>query len=278
MLTIPEDLQNHLNSSVHKLGYFWKVTRQDGIIKGFTSHTSDVKIAGITYHAATGYKASQINQSSDLSTDGMDIIGVLDSDGLSEDDLLAGLYDFAEVEIFIANYENPDLGIVILKRGWLGQVRAGTNNFIAEFRSMNEALNMGTVGNVYMPLCQAILGDSRCGVNLTNYTNNGTVTGVTSRRKFTDTNLNNENNYFQFGILTWVTGANAGIRMEVKSWTLATSTMELFLPMPYDIQVGDTYTVHAGCNKTRSDCLSKFSNLDNFYMGFPDLPGLEKVL
>lgn len=278
MKNFDELFQAHLEySKVHTIATCWKVTRVDGQVFGFTSHTQDIVVDSVTYKAETGYKASSINQTADLSTDDLDIIGILDDDGLSEADLEAGLFDSAEVEIFLVNYLVPTVYSPPVRKGKIGSVQRGTDRFTAELRSLMEELNVGTVGIIATPTCQAQLGDSHCQVSLAAYTENGTVATVTSNREFTDNSLSNEDDYFQFGVLTWVTGANAGLQMEVKSWDVDTHTMKLMLPMPYAIQVGDTYTVHAGCDKTRETCYEKFSNVVNFYMAFPDLPGMQAL-
>jgi uncharacterized phage protein (TIGR02218 family) len=68
--------------------------------------------------------------------------------------------------------------------------------------------------------------------------------------------------YFAFGVLTWLTGPNAGLTMEVKSWDGANLT--LFLPMPYPIQIGDTFSITPGCDGRWSTCYGKFNNMLNF--------------
>ncbi len=86
--------------------------------------------------------------------------------------------------------------------------------------------------------------------------------------------------WFDEGLVTWLTGLNAGTSMEVKTWTKATKTIELFLPMPFAIQAGDTFEIYPGCDKTRSGaegCKVKFANVVNF-QGFPDVPGNDQVL
>jgi len=278
MKTIPHDLQTHLESSTVTLTYCWKVTRQDGVIKGFTSHTSDLVVGGVTYQAATGYKASAVSQSEGLNVDDLDVIGILGSLGLSEADLLAGLYDHAEILVFLANYVNPAMGTVILRRGWIGQVIKGDATFTAELRSLIDALQGGAVGKIATPTCQADLGDTYCQVVLASYTHNGAVTAVTSRREFTVSGLSQTDNYYQFGLLTWTSGANDGLQMEVKEWTLSSGKLKLMLPMPYDAAIADTFDVTAGCNKTRDQCYARFSNVVNMKFAFPDLPGLKGLL
>jgi len=104
----------------------------------------------------------------------------------------------------------------------------------------------------------------------------GTVTNPTSRYAFTDTSRTEADNYFRYGLLTWTSGNNNGYSMEVKSYTLSGTAFELFEPMPYDIQIGDTYDLYAGCDKQASTCKTKFSNFVNF-RGFPNCPTQDRL-
>lgn len=81
--------------------------------------------------------------------------------------------------------------------------------------------------------------------------------------------------YFTYGLVTWVTGANAGYSMDVRQFSPGTVT--LALPMTYPITVGDTFTIVAGCDKTAATCKSRFANLLNF-RGEPYVPGTDAIL
>jgi uncharacterized phage protein (TIGR02218 family) len=99
------------------------------------------------------------------------------------------------------------------------------------------------------------------------YTSGGTVTP-----------LGGGSGYYQFGIVTWLTGLNAGLSMEVKSYVPGQVT--LALPMPYAISDGspiDTFTISAGCDKSMTTCRDRFNNIVNF-RGEPYLPGIDKII
>lgn len=81
--------------------------------------------------------------------------------------------------------------------------------------------------------------------------------------------------YFQNGLVTWITGLNAGLAAEVKLYSIG--YLELFQPMPYTVAVGDTYTVNAGCDKQLTTCIGRFSNVVNF-RGFPHIPGMDQMM
>ena len=65
---------------------------------------------------------------------------------------------------------------------------------------------------------------------------------------------------------------NAGLKKEVKQYSVSPPTIVLFLPMPFDIQVGDPVTITAGCDKTLATCRDTFDNILNF-RGEPYVPG-----
>lgn len=119
------------------------------------------------------------------------------------------------------------------------------------------------------------------------YTYEGTVTSVTSRRKFSDTGINKSDGHFNDGMIIWLTGNNAGYSMEIKGYSNSASPLEseftLFESMPLDIQIGDTFIVNVGCNKTTTVCKSFYpengsaGNIANF-RGEPFVPGNDKVL
>lgn len=272
--SLSANLQSHFAGEVTTLATCWKLTRTDAVVKGFTDHVVDIVFDSVTYDAASGFEATAIAGKNDFSVDNLDVTGILDSNEISEPDLMAGLYDFAELEIFVVNYEDLTQGRILLKRGWLGEVRFERGRFVSEVRGLAQKLSQN-VGRVYTPTCDAILGDSRCGVTLASFTDGFTVSTVTSNAVFTTTADASDDSYYKGGEVVWLTGNNAGKRMEIKEFI--GDTVTLALPMGETIQAGDTLNAIAGCDKLRSTCRSKFSNLVNF-RGFPDLPGQDKLL
>jgi hypothetical protein len=81
--------------------------------------------------------------------------------------------------------------------------------------------------------------------------------------------------YFDYGVLTWTSGNNNGLKQEVKQYLPGQIT--LVLPMPYAIQVGDHYSMHAGCDRVYATCRDRFSNYLNF-RGEYKLPGTDKLI
>ena len=274
MKSVSVALLAHMQGETTTLATCWRVTRLDGEVFGFTDHCETLTIDGVAYVASTGYTATAIQSGSGLNVDNLDIEGALDSETITEQDLLAGLWDFAAIEIFLVNYDDLTMGEMVLRTGNLGTVRTGRGMFVAELRGMMQRLQQA-VGRLVMPACNANLGDARCGVNLATYTAVGSVDSVTSNRQFLDAALPHATGWFNGGLLTWTSGANDGLAMEVKQFTFGGSIV-LHLPMPHTVSAGDTFTISAGCDKALSTCLGKFSNVVNF-RGFPHLPGITRI-
>lgn len=193
---------------------------------------------------------------------------------VTEADIMAGKYDFAEILIFMVNVTDLTQGIITHRRGWLGEVSLKNGQFITEVRGLTQKLSQNIV-ELYSPTCRAILGDGRCKANLASFTASGTVNTVTSRQVFISTAMTQAAGYFSSGEIVWLTGANAGRHMEIKEFSNTQFT--LVLPMPNAVTVGDTFNAIAGCDKTFNTCFSKFSNAVNF-RGEPYVPGMDKVL
>jgi uncharacterized phage protein (TIGR02218 family) len=126
------------------------------------------------------------------------------------------------------------------------------------------------------------LGDSRCRVDLAavGLYGSGAVAQVLGAFDFTASGLRAlATGVLTRGKLTWNSGANVGLGVEVKAHTQGTgsSRLSLFLPMPEPIAVGDAFAVTAGCDKALATCRDRFSNVVNFG-GFPHMPGNDFAL
>lgn len=85
--------------------------------------------------------------------------------------------------------------------------------------------------------------------------------------------------FFAGGKMTILTSSgaglgNVGISMDVKAYTEGQITLQL--PLPYPCQVGDTYSIVAGCDKTRPTCRDRYNNIANSDAVY-DLPGHDRL-
>lgn len=274
MKTLSTALSNHLDSEVTTLASCWKLTRRDGTVMGFTDHDRDLVVDSITYVAATGFTPTAVAGTSGLSVDNLDVEGMLDASAITEEDIHAGKYDHAELELFMVNYASIGDGKLPLKTGWLGEVRYTDGKFVAEVRGLTQRLQQ-KVGELYSPTCRADFGDSRCKIDLAARTYAGTLTEAASRSSVKDSARTEEAGIFSFGRIAFTSGGNDGISMEIKQFSKGIFT--LVLPLPYMPLIGDTYTVSEGCDKTFKTCTGRFENAVNF-RGEPHVPGLDRML
>lgn len=246
---------------------------------GFTDHDQALEFGGVVYRASSGFTGTELEAGLGLSVDNMDVEGALSSEAITEEDIAAGRYDNAEIQLFRVNWQDPAQR-VLLRRGNIGEVTRGALAFQAEFRSMAHRLQQ-TVGRTFQYGCDAVLGDERCGVDLAapEYKVSGTVTSA-AERTFAVSGLELfEADHFSRGLLLWETGGNAGARVKVKAHKAGHDYVELSLwQLPaFPIVAGDTFTVTAGCPHTFDACRDKFANAAN-YRGFPHIPGNDFVL
>lgn len=275
MKTISTELAAHIAGECLTLAQCWKLTRRDGVVLGFTNHDADITYDAITYLAATGFVPSAVESQASMAVDNMDVEGMLDSEAIAEVDVLAGLYDFAQIETFLLNYADSTQGVLQLRTGWIGEIQLNQQHFVAEVRGLTQRLSQH-IGELYSPICRARLGDSRCKVDVGSYSETGAVEAVESPSKFTDAARIEGAGSYDGGEVTFRSGSNNGITREVKFF-FAGGVIQTALPFPFTIAQGDIYTIIQGCDKTISTCSQKFSNAINF-RGEPHVPGLDKIL
>jgi uncharacterized phage protein (TIGR02218 family) len=265
-------LAAHLAGEVTTLATCWRLERADGWVRGFTDHDRELVVDGLTYVASTGFLPSAIKTGSDLSVDNLDVDGFLDDAALRAEDLIAGLFDGARIEVFIVNWADLGQGRLLLRKGFLGEIKRADQRFSTEIRGLSNRLQQ-TAGKLYSRLCRVDLGSSECGVALGPRTDTYAVTQVIAADMVRIVTAR-ATGYFTFGKATFTTGANAGAVNEVLLHD--GQTIRLFVPMPRPIVVGDQIVLVAGCDKTPETCNAKFANILNF-RGEPHIPGNDKV-
>ena len=272
MRALDPALQVHLQSGATTLCACWRIARRDGVVFGFTDHDRPLSFGGTDYLPGSGATGSALQSSADLAVDNADIEGALNADALSAEDLAAGRYDGAEVEIFRVNWAAPEQR-ALLKKGVIGEVRREGEAFRAELRGIAHRLDQ-TVGRVYQRLCDVNVGSAPCGVDLdqAQYRAAGAVTALRDAQSFIADGLSGfEDGWFVHGLLRWTSGANAGTTAHVKAQTAA-GAVSLWLPAGGPVALGDGFVVTAGCDKRFETCRAKFANAVNF-RGFHLMPG-----
>jgi uncharacterized phage protein (TIGR02218 family) len=234
----------------------------------------------VTCRANAGLTASEARAQLGLAVTGAELSGALSDGTLSEADLAAGRYDGAAVEVWLVDWSEPSLKVK-LRAGVLGEVRREGAAFTAELRGLAHRLGE-TCGRLYTKTCNADLGDTRCTVDLNDpaMCADGAVTAVLATSVFRVSGLGGyADGWFTGGRLTWTSGGNSGLSVEVKSHRVDADgvTLELWQAMPKPLAPDHGFTVTAGCDKHFDTCVAKFDNAVNF-RGFPHIPGNDFVI
>ncbi|MEO0730045.1 MAG: DUF2163 domain-containing protein [Pseudomonadota bacterium] len=279
MRLLPEGMQTHLNTGATTLSWCWRITRRDGVMFGFTDHDRDLEFDGTTFEADTGMTAGELKSSLGLSVDNVEVDGAMTSDQLSDADLSAGLFDNASIEVFRVNWTDVNQRL-LMRSGSLGEVRRADNAFTVEVRGLAHHLQQPR-GRLYQYTCDAVLGDAKCGINLSQAPFAASVTVDAIRDAHTVSVVGAEtyaDGWFARGMATVTSGDASGTRHEIKVHrSTAAGTDITFWSEPVTpLSVGDTVNLTAGCDKHLETCKSKFANADNF-RGFPYIPGSDTL-
>lgn len=277
MKTLAANFQTHIDGPQVTLALCWLVEKKIGGTLRGTEHDRDVTIttgalAG-TYVAVKNISGSDLKTSSDFSVDNIDVHGAqVDSptDGITWQEIEAGVLAGARVTVFTCNWEAPDDGQVILRRGYMGEVtRDSDGKLNTEIRGLAQILTQ-QIGRILSDRCDVVrFGDSRCGFDLPSITAQCVIATVTSRKAFTAT-VGSPNPAWAFlpagGEIEFISGENAGYEKEVKAVTFDAVdllTIELYEEMVGEVEVGDVIEFRPGCDRIYSTC-KLYNNLANF--------------
>ena len=280
MKSISPQLQSEIEQG--KIAYIISVTMKDGVSIYYTNHDRPLTVDGHLYQPGAGLSRVRLiaTGNQEVSTQSFESAWTFDID---ETKALNGYYDDALVIFSWIAWEHPEYGPLEIFRGNLGMLNWSKEGFNAEIHNAIRKLQ-NPIGSYYTPFCRHNFGDSTdtnksipggCNLNLGSFTFSGSVSAIlTNKRKFIISGLASAqpNAYFSNGVMTWTSGLNDDRVSDVKVSTVDGygSQIELYLPTTFDIQVGDSFTVVAGCDKTRDTCKTKFNNVVNFG-GMPDL-------
>lgn len=175
MRTVSTLMNTFLAGDVRTIATCVQVTRTDGTVWGFTDHDSDLVIGSVTYKSNSGYTASAIESSNDLSTSNLELDGIfLTSGAVNQSDIEGGKWSNAAVVISLVNYADLSMGSIILTSGLLGQWTVLNGGWKVELRGLAQVMQQ-TVAKQFTPTCRATFGDSKCTINTTPLTFAGSV-------------------------------------------------------------------------------------------------------
>lgn len=294
MLTLAGAATVQLRQESRRLTVCGVVQKLNGSIIRCTQHDAPLKItsgdyAG-RYESTAAVSASTIQSSSDMSVDNLETTGAVASvdfaiTGFTAADIAAGQFRNAPFQIFLCQWDDPTAWQKTIRRGYLGQItRTAEGAFTAEWRGILQVLQQN-VGRTYGENCDVVrFGDSRCTFDIATVTYSATVTNVVSRKEFTlsiDGLPSPEPGvgYFNTGEFTFLTGTNAGYEKQIKIDSIGGTLghVQTWESFPTDVQIGDTATIIAGCDRTFRRC-QFWNNILNWRGHGRWIPGIPKII
>ncbi len=268
-------LHAHLAAGATHTCYCWALTRRDGLTLGFTDHDQLIRFDGVNYVPECGLSARALASTTGLSVNNTEALGVLQSDAISEADIDAGRYDGARVTIWMVQWDDPDARQVRFV-GTIGEITRASGGFQAELRGLTDTLNQPQ-GRSYLRDCNAVLGDTRCGFDLSDPAFSVTLPIAATQDAHVfrfDTVSGFAEQWFEAGALEVVSGDAVGLREVIKldQTVDGNRVITLWQPIRAMAKPGDLVRLTAGCDKRAATCREKFANFINF-RGFPDIPG-----
>lgn len=247
------------------------------------------------YSAIIGFQPTTLLQSADLSVNNADATGLMPEFDvpISEADIIAGVYDFAEFVVYLVDYENPVMGSgLVVGAGTLGRVTVKDIglSIVNELRGLTDPLKQSLCQKDSLT-CRATFGSGAigsgadveemfpCGFDLSTITVSGAVSAVGAENTTTFT----VGGTFAFttdelanGMVKFTTGANTGRSYEIESNTDA-GVVVLAFPAAFPIAETDELDYRPGCNKVARDethgCKKWFAaQWVNHFRGEPDIP------
>lgn len=278
MRTIPVALQQHLDQPVTTTCRLLRIQLRDGRVFGVTSLDADLSYddgrGPVTYRANQGLDVSAMASDSDLSVGNAEAQSLLvtTAPGITEAMIEAGELRDAEWTLYLVNYRDLGMGHVILGAGDVGEVKKQWGLvWVPELLSYSVRLRQ-PVGTHWSRTCRAIDGspaDSQtgCGRTINSYPGTVTAVGAETDRQFTGDHASGA---FPFapGKVVWTSGANIGRTGFVELHSSGAVT--LGNAMPYQIEVGDTYTIADTCPRTWEACVARSNQLN--FKGEPLIP------
>jgi len=250
--------------------FFWRIERRDGVTLGFTSHDRDLQLDGVALRSAPGIHPAALRLTTDIAGDDAQMDGALTHDAISADDLAAGRFDGAAVDVGTIDWQSG--AARVLFSGSIGETEAGAEGFSAQLRSLKAALEFDPVPRT-SPGCRARFCGPGCNLSPARFTTEAIVTAIDGPADAVAFAGIAAADYV-FGEVRWLDGAAVGLRHAV----IAQDDGRLILDaaIPQGVAVGTRAQLREGCDRTIATCAARFGNAVNF-RGEPFLPGNDLV-
>ena len=168
------------------------------------------------------------------------------------------LFDGAHVLVWTAYMPSGGFGNVqVLETKWQGWILRSPliGRTVCQFDCGDPffLLNQKVPSRLMQSNCYKSFADANCGLDATKYTVNFTAAAGSNQYTLTPASaFSQAAGYFTQGIVTCLTGANAGLSQTVKAH--AAGSLSVTAPWLLPVTAGDTFAVIKGCDQTPTTC------------------------
>jgi uncharacterized phage protein (TIGR02218 family) len=261
-------------SSLNKIVTCWQIKLSNDKIFNFTDADEDFIYDDESYLSGSYFTPGSISSFNELAQDNFTISGVIDDKYITYEMIVIGDLSEAYIEVFLVDLEKLEESKVILKTGWIGEIKYSNNSYTAEIISIGGKTN-NIIGNCYSSSCRAEFGSKYCGMAIEKFTYKGVITSVISEGCFFDESRVEPDGYFVQGLITFTSGKNRGKKYTVVEFFENKISVDFLIIAKFF--VGDEYIITAGCDKSVNCCIAKFNNVLNF-RGEPYIPNKHKLV
>lgn len=266
----------------------FKIVCEDGTVFRWADFDSVVPFNGEEYSPIGGMIATASSRQMGLAERNQDFLGVLSSSGVEDADMQRAKFSNARVWCYVVDHERPEIGAILEDSFFITNQGWNDTSWKAKTVGMTRVLAL-RAGAKASRTCGNDFGDAYglasvagCKANVASLVQSAkAVATVTSRVVFTVENTltgSPGDDYFAHGKVVWLTGNNAGLTSFVARFTASTRTITLSLPVDADapIEVGDTFDLYPGCDKTQNRC-GIYGQIENFH-GSPYITGNDQSI
>jgi uncharacterized phage protein (TIGR02218 family) len=196
------------------------------------------------------------------------------------------LFDAAVVtwsKIFLHSWADTSPGAVLWQIFGINQAVAGRMSAVFTLNEKKELLNVQMPRNIHQASCLHTVFDAGCTLSAATFTVTGAVSGSGGTVTGWSTNLTQADDYWSRGVLTWTSGANAGLSRTLKTYLHTSGAMVPIQPLPHAPANGDAFSIKPACKKTQAACSNTnaalgpaYNNLIHF-RGAPYIPNPETL-
>ncbi|MEM0984636.1 MAG: DUF2163 domain-containing protein [Pseudomonadota bacterium] len=163
-MMISEEFAARLETGALTTCLCWRLERSDGFVLALTEHDNAIEVDGISYQPGAALEAARFVNGTGLAPGHAAAKGALSSDAITDEDLIDGVWNGAQIVVIRADWAHP-IHWVHVWSGRFSEITHGPEGFQAELVSQKADFER-PIGRQYNRRCDAVLGDHRCGIDL----------------------------------------------------------------------------------------------------------------